>query len=721
MDTTRTVRAAIYVSDTDGTVMYRHSSQEVDISTAGTDSIVLTAATDTTSEVLYTSAGELDDDPPPAFWHIAWHGERLWGIMAENRKELRCSKLTTPGVALAFNAALRVLVEQSSGLTALASMDGSLFAFDEHQVFAIPTDGPDNAGANGSFGEPRLVSTHVGCIDPRSVVTTPRGILFQSRKGIHLLPRGAGAVVYIGDPVKDAVSTYPNIIGAVHDERAHRVTMAAVETDPTPEPQTKWVVSAEGETTVSVPSWATSATIKAWGAGGGGGGGGAGRAGGDGGAGGFIQGTFDVSAVTDLVVAMGQGGSGGDYGGTGDGGNGGGGGGDVVVYAESTGGTKLIQAAGGGGGGGGDDGAGGSDGDDGGAGGGETGETGSGTIPDGGTGGSQSAVGTGGSGYSGNDGTDGSGAAGGDGGRGTGASGTGGGGGGGTGGSGDGGDGGLHSSNGGGGGGGGAGYYGGGGGGGLGNGAGGGGGSSYAVSSATNVTSTAGSGTTPGNDGDEDYGGLAGVPGTGGTVTNDGTDGNKGRVVVEFAGAGAHDNNAKLLVWEYQIEPGEQGDHWFLWDAEDYPNSLAINDDAVAYSVDTSSLGVYEADASYTDGSSGQYTSTVETGSLRFSGMARDNRVWEVYVLGEFRAATTLTVSASYDDGQSYPESKSWSLTGSEGDAVQLRWQPRTQSAKSFRYKITQTGTTEGIRLSGLQILVGVERGFLPSSGERGP
>jgi hypothetical protein len=288
--------------------------------------------------------------------------------------------------------------------------------------------------------------------------------------------------------------------------------IAADATSSIPVQATTTVFSVAGTQTYVVPVGVSTITVKSWGAGGGGGKNSGGSNGGNGGGGGYTQADISVSAGESLTVIVG--GGGGIPGST----AGGGGGGSSAVKRVS---NFLIQTGGGGGGGGT---CGCENGGAGGAGGGTTGAGGVSASGNAGAGGTQFAGGVGGTGHSGQ--TDGAAGllnAGGGGGNGSG-SGTGGGGVAGTLNGGAGGNGSFDA----GGGGGGGGYYGGGGGEDGFLGAGGGGGGSGFVTG-VNTSLIVGSGKTPANNADPDYGGTAGVGGNGGGPV---TAGNTGRVVI---------------------------------------------------------------------------------------------------------------------------------------------------------------------------------------------
>jgi N-acetylneuraminic acid mutarotase len=309
------------------------------------------------------------------------------------------------------------------------------------------------------------------------------------------------------------------------------------------------VFNTQGNATFTVPSGFTSLTVKAWGGGGGGGaGGGGGTAGGAGGGGGYIKSTIAVTPGETLNLYVAAGGAGGSSNPNGGGGGGGGGGYSSVSRS----GTILALAGGGGGGGGGDSlvssaGApGGAGGGASGMGGGTSGSNnggGGGTQSSGGSGGTGGNTATGGTqlsggaGGDGNSSSDGNGAVGGslgggNGGAGNNASG-----------------GGKNRGGSAGGGGGGGGYYGGGGGagssGGLSSSGGGGGGGGSSWTSGSNITNTAGSGSTPGNAGDGGRSG-AGDGGNGGAVGSNGAGGANGLVIIS-AGSGA--TNTSDVTW----------------------------------------------------------------------------------------------------------------------------------------------------------------------------
>lgn len=154
--------------------------------------------------LLYTTGGVLENIAPPSAKITAVHtaSQRIVLAGLENENEILYSKQTSPGQPVEFNDALRKPVDPVGGpITALASMDEKLIIFAEDAIFFIAGIGPNNLGQQDSFTAPERVSTEVGCIEPKSVVLTPDGLMFKSRKGIYLLGRGL-QLFYIGEPVE---------------------------------------------------------------------------------------------------------------------------------------------------------------------------------------------------------------------------------------------------------------------------------------------------------------------------------------------------------------------------------------------------------------------------------------------------------------------------------------------------------------------------------------
>ncbi len=175
---------------------------------------------------LYTDAGELANVPPPAFVTGTVHRGRLVGL-APDLRTVWLSKDSTQDATLApgFNEALQVAF--ASDKTALASLDEKLIVFGESTIDVVHGDGPDDAGQNNTW-QVQSLQTDVGCVNPRSVVTTPMGVVFESSRGIELLTREL-TVAWVGESIEDTLASFPTITSAVlvPDEQEIRFTCNA--------------------------------------------------------------------------------------------------------------------------------------------------------------------------------------------------------------------------------------------------------------------------------------------------------------------------------------------------------------------------------------------------------------------------------------------------------------------------------------------------------------
>jgi hypothetical protein len=167
------------------------------------DSITFDDYTDDVSvlsnETLYTDA-EIQNEQSPASMFTLVHRNRLWTITDKNLAWY--SKEFEGGVGIGFSSDQTIRFDPLGGrLIALGSLDANLIAFEQDQVWAVSGDGPDAAGNGPGFSEPVLISSTVGCRDPKSVCITPDGLIFKSSKGWYLLNRSL-QTEYIGWEVR---------------------------------------------------------------------------------------------------------------------------------------------------------------------------------------------------------------------------------------------------------------------------------------------------------------------------------------------------------------------------------------------------------------------------------------------------------------------------------------------------------------------------------------
>lgn len=172
------------------------------------------------NERLYTTGGVLEADETPNARFSTSGGNRLFLGGLEEQDEVTYSNKQLFGETVYFNGLNRIRVSSGAGadktpISALGYMDAKLVIFRKQSIYFIQGDGPNDLGI-GSFSEPEIISSDVGCTEPRSVINTPMGLMFKSRKGIYLLSRSL-SVEYIGAAVEDFNSF--NVVSSVLSDK----------------------------------------------------------------------------------------------------------------------------------------------------------------------------------------------------------------------------------------------------------------------------------------------------------------------------------------------------------------------------------------------------------------------------------------------------------------------------------------------------------------------
>lgn len=165
------------------------------------------------NEVLYTVGGALDNDTPWGGATYLWrHGPRLYACGGEDPEIVWASKEEVAGEPAQFSLGLQSRVAGDE-IIGGASLDGLNVLFSEEAIYGISGDGPNDTGnpQTGTFSIPEPIASDAGCITARSIIDTPAGIMFQSRRGIMLLDRSRN-IKYVGKPVEDTLRTFPLVI-----------------------------------------------------------------------------------------------------------------------------------------------------------------------------------------------------------------------------------------------------------------------------------------------------------------------------------------------------------------------------------------------------------------------------------------------------------------------------------------------------------------------------
>lgn len=162
------------------------------------------------NSIIYTTGGVVEDVSPPASNVMSLFDTRVWLVDAEDKNLLWYSKSLVEATPVEWSDLLTFYIAPNAGtvsttgpITALAPMDDKLIIFKENAMYYINGQGPDNTGnPNPAYNGPIFITATVGCQDPHSIVLVDDGLMFQSNKGIWILPRGVSAPVYIGAAVE---------------------------------------------------------------------------------------------------------------------------------------------------------------------------------------------------------------------------------------------------------------------------------------------------------------------------------------------------------------------------------------------------------------------------------------------------------------------------------------------------------------------------------------
>ncbi len=229
------VRLALYRTKDAGTVYFRVSSDFGGIHatvmnnpSAGTVAFPVESLADANlGAPMYTQPGISGvaqvKVAPPSFSAIIAHNDRLVGC---NGKVVWFSGQSVDGEGAWFADLFQFPVVGGGDVTALASMDGSLIIFKRNAIFYVDGLGPPDNGIGSDFSTPQPIATDVGCIDQRSVVVTPNGVMFQSLRGLEILTRGRQVAEYAGRPVEAELAAFPVVTSAVLHEASGHVLFA---------------------------------------------------------------------------------------------------------------------------------------------------------------------------------------------------------------------------------------------------------------------------------------------------------------------------------------------------------------------------------------------------------------------------------------------------------------------------------------------------------------
>lgn len=154
------------------------------------------------------AGGALEGYCPPAMTMMVAYNLRLWGV-GDDLETLWYSTSVLSTEQPRFSDAWRVPIGEP--VTGLEVMDNALYVFTSTGILRIAGDGPNEENTQNSLQGPDIVTSDAGCIESRSVISTPLGIFFQAPAGIYLLARGGADVQYMGTAVEDTLADNPVI------------------------------------------------------------------------------------------------------------------------------------------------------------------------------------------------------------------------------------------------------------------------------------------------------------------------------------------------------------------------------------------------------------------------------------------------------------------------------------------------------------------------------
>lgn len=167
------------------------------------------------------NSGELYPEPAGAIKAVCEWKDRLAAVMVDRPTVIKFNRPSIYPVGLSFADGLELDVGKEDGpITALAAMDQSLYVFHRNSLKTVAGDPAGATGLNGSLTTPTILRDGLGTTNPRSVVLTPRGIIFQSAKGFYLIMRNQ-EWVFIGDGPYDFREL--QVTGAAVDETQSEV------------------------------------------------------------------------------------------------------------------------------------------------------------------------------------------------------------------------------------------------------------------------------------------------------------------------------------------------------------------------------------------------------------------------------------------------------------------------------------------------------------------
>jgi hypothetical protein len=196
----------IAVASGGGVLAYRLATiQNVDALTSTVYTDKATDAAIQLSQKLYTLGESVLENlaPPPAM--IIWTNfNRAWLIDSENPDTtIEYCKTASQGSGIAFSTGfLELIIDSKYGpITGASPMDEKTIILKQNGVGYFYGNGSDDSGNGSTISNFQFIPSDTGCVNSKSVILYPNGILFKSPKGIYQLSRGV-SITYFGQDVE---------------------------------------------------------------------------------------------------------------------------------------------------------------------------------------------------------------------------------------------------------------------------------------------------------------------------------------------------------------------------------------------------------------------------------------------------------------------------------------------------------------------------------------
>lgn len=196
-------RITLYVTDTNGRQHYRYQSVVPTTSGVPVELFTISALPDTTQAIVYTDASEDDNAQPDGPSMLVSETDRVWCVSGNDSLRVEVCKPVIAGYGIAFYPDFGKQVPSGGGpITALARLDGNLFAFKRDSINYATGEGPDLLSGNNTLSEFTGLPSSFGAVGHRHVVRTGDALLVGTTHGIHQIGRDL-SMSYIGAPVED--------------------------------------------------------------------------------------------------------------------------------------------------------------------------------------------------------------------------------------------------------------------------------------------------------------------------------------------------------------------------------------------------------------------------------------------------------------------------------------------------------------------------------------